>query len=48
MYELLQKKFFTGSKPLEPNAVMNSQREVIQYVSDTSALGRVCSRIASD
>ena len=33
MYELLQKKNFIGSKPLEPNAVMNSQHEVIQYVS---------------
>jgi len=33
MYELLQKKVFPGSKPLEPNAVMHSQREVIQYVS---------------
>jgi phosphate transport system substrate-binding protein len=33
MYELLQKKIFNESKPLEPNAVMNSQREVIQYVS---------------
>jgi phosphate transport system substrate-binding protein len=34
MYELLQKKFFPGSKPLEPNTLMNSQREVIQYVSE--------------
>ena len=33
MYELLQKKNLIGSKPLEPNAVMNSQHEVIQYVS---------------
>jgi len=34
MYELLQKKIFPGSKPLEPNTVMNSQRDVIQYVSE--------------
>jgi phosphate transport system substrate-binding protein len=33
MYELLQAKIFAGSKPLEPSTVMNSQREVIQYVS---------------
>jgi phosphate transport system substrate-binding protein len=33
MYELLQNKIFTGLKPLEPNTVMNSQREVIHYVS---------------
>ena len=33
MYELLQKKIFPESKLLEPNAVMNSQHEVIQYVS---------------
>jgi phosphate transport system substrate-binding protein len=33
MYELLQKKIFAGSKTLEPNTVLNSQREVIQYVS---------------
>ena len=33
MYELLQKKFFSESKPLEPSTVMNSQRGVIQYVS---------------
>ncbi len=33
MYELLQKKIFTESAPLEPNTVTNSQREAIQYVS---------------
>jgi phosphate transport system substrate-binding protein len=33
MYELLQNKIFAGSKPLEPNTLMNSQREVILYVS---------------
>jgi phosphate transport system substrate-binding protein len=33
VYELLQKKIFTISKPLESNVVMNSQREVIQYVA---------------
>jgi len=33
IYELLQKKIFNESKPLEPNVVMNSQREVIEYVS---------------
>lgn len=32
-YELLQKKYLIGSKQLEPNAVMNNQREVVQYVS---------------
>jgi phosphate transport system substrate-binding protein len=32
IYELLQKTIFSESKPLEPNTMMNSQREVIQYV----------------
>jgi len=33
MYELLQRKIFPGSKPLEPATVMNNQDDVVQYVS---------------
>ena len=46
MYELLQAKIFAGSKPLEPNTVMNSQREVIQYVSvHTQSIGFVAASL---
>jgi phosphate transport system substrate-binding protein len=49
MYELLQKKIFTGSKPLEPNTVMNSQREVIHYVSEHPySVGFVAASILTD
>jgi phosphate transport system substrate-binding protein len=34
MQELLQRKFFSGSKLLEPTIVKNNQREVVQYVSE--------------
>jgi phosphate transport system substrate-binding protein len=33
MYELLQKRIFSVSKPLEPTTVMLNQSEVIKYVS---------------
>ena len=49
MYELLQKKIFTGSKPLEPNTVMNSQRDVIHYVSEHPySIGFVAASILTD
>jgi phosphate transport system substrate-binding protein len=49
MYELLQKKIFAGSKPLEPNTVMNSQREVIQYVSaHPHSVGFVAASLLTD
>jgi phosphate transport system substrate-binding protein len=49
MYELLQKKIFTGSKQLEPNTVMNSQREVIRYVSEHPySVGFVAASILTD
>jgi phosphate transport system substrate-binding protein len=34
LQELLQKKIFQMSKVMEPNTVMNNQRDVIQYVSE--------------
>ncbi len=33
MYELLQKRIFSVSKPLEPTTIMPNQSEVVQYVS---------------
>ena len=33
MYELLQKRIFSVSKPLEPTTVMQNQSEVVKYVS---------------
>lgn len=49
IYELLQKKIFTGSKSLEPNTVMNSQREVIQYVSlHPHSVGCVAASLLTD
>ncbi|MGD1044466.1 MAG: substrate-binding domain-containing protein [Bacteroidota bacterium] len=49
MYELLQKKIFIESKPLQPNAVMNSQREVIQYVSaHPHSVGCVAASLLTD
>jgi phosphate transport system substrate-binding protein len=49
MYELLQKKIFTGSKQLEPNTVMNNQREVIRYVSEhPHSVGFVAASLLTD
>jgi len=49
MYELLQKKSLIGSKQLEPNVVMNNQREVIQYVSShPQAIGFVAASLLKD
>ncbi len=49
LYELLQKQIFQGSKPPEPNAVMNSQREVIQYVSEhPNSIGCVAASLLTD
>ena len=49
MYELLQKKIFTGSKQLEPNTVMNNQREVIRYVSEHPySVGFVAASLLTD
>ena len=49
IYELLQEKIFTGSKPLEPNTVMNSQREVIHYVSlHPHSVGCVAASLLTD
>jgi phosphate transport system substrate-binding protein len=47
--ELLQKKIFAGSKLLEPTTVMNSQREVIQYVSEhPNAVGCVAASLLTE
>ncbi|MCX6120035.1 MAG: substrate-binding domain-containing protein [Ignavibacteriales bacterium] len=49
LYELLQKKIFAGSKPLEPNTVMDSQRDVIQYVSaHAQSVGFVAASLLTD
>jgi phosphate transport system substrate-binding protein len=49
IYELLQKKIFVISKPLEPMTVMNSQRDVIQYVSThPHAIGFVAASLLVD
>ena len=49
MYELLQKKIFSGLKPLEPNTVMNNQGEVIRYVSEhPHAIGCVAASLLSE
>jgi phosphate transport system substrate-binding protein len=49
MQELLQKTIFTISKPLEPTTVMNSQREVIQYVSEhPHSIGCVAASLLTD
>ena len=49
MYELLQNKFFPGSMSLDPNAIMNSQREVIQYVSEhQKSIGFVAASLLSN
>jgi phosphate transport system substrate-binding protein len=49
MNELLQKRIFPGSKPLEPNTVINSQREVIQYVSEHQhSIGCVAASLLTD
>jgi len=49
MYELLQKKIFVISKSLEPMTVMNSQRDVIQYVSaHPHAIGFVAASLLAD
>jgi len=47
--EILQKQIFQESKPLQPNAVMNSQREVIQYVSEhLNSIGFVAASLLTD
>jgi phosphate transport system substrate-binding protein len=49
MYELLQKKVFSSPKPLEPTAMMNNQRDVIQYVSThPQSVGCVASSLVTD
>jgi phosphate transport system substrate-binding protein len=49
MYELLEKRIFQGSKLLEPNTVMHSQREVIQYVSEhPNSIGCVAASLLTD
>jgi phosphate transport system substrate-binding protein len=46
MYELIQKKFTTGSKSLEPTAIRNNQQEVVQYVSShTQSIGFVAASL---
>jgi len=46
MYELLQKKFFSLSKQLEPTVVMKNQRDVIQFISQhTQAIGCVAASL---
>jgi phosphate transport system substrate-binding protein len=46
MYELLQKQFFSVSKPLEPTTIMPDQNGVIQYVSThPQSVGFVASSI---
>jgi len=49
IYELLQNKIFNESKPLEPNAVMNNQREEIQYISTHPySIGFVAASLLTD
>ena len=49
MQELLQKTIFHTSKFLEPNTVMNSQRDVIQYVSEhPQSVGCVAASLLAD
>jgi len=49
MQELLQNKIFHASKLLEPNTVMNSQRDVIQYVSEhPQSVGCVAASLLTD
>jgi phosphate transport system substrate-binding protein len=49
MNELLQKRFFSVSKPLEPTTVMPNQSEVVKYVSThPRAIGCVAASLVSD
>jgi phosphate transport system substrate-binding protein len=49
MYELLQKKIFSISKPLEPTTIMENQREVMRYVSThPQSVGCVAASITND
>jgi phosphate transport system substrate-binding protein len=49
MYELLQEKIFSVSKPLEPTTIMSNQSEVIQYVSmHPQSVGCVAASLVND
>ena len=49
MYELLQKRIFSVSKPLEPTTVMLNQSEVIKYVSThPQSVGCVAASLVND
>jgi phosphate transport system substrate-binding protein len=49
MYELLQKRIFSVSKPLEPTTVMQNQSEVVKYVSaHPQSVGCVAASLVND
>jgi phosphate transport system substrate-binding protein len=49
MYELLQKKIFSVSKPLEPTTIMSNQSEVVKYVSThPQSVGCVAASLVND
>jgi phosphate transport system substrate-binding protein len=49
MYELLQKRIFSVSKPLEPTTVMPNQSEVVKYVSThPQSVGCVAASLVND
>jgi phosphate transport system substrate-binding protein len=49
MYELLQKKFFSTSKSLEPTTVVINQADVVQYVAaHPQSVGFVAASLVSD
>jgi phosphate transport system substrate-binding protein len=49
MYELLQKRIFSVSKPLEPTTVMANQSEVVTYISThPRSIGCVAASLVND